>query len=319
MGVVCEDARTRSSYGELEVKKRTFVIAAIVVAVSACGGGSDGASPTSVADTTLQPESVASDVPEVSEVEAVVETEPAAAETTVAPATTEAATTTTTTTTTTTEPEPDNVDLVAFGDALFGADLDEIASSIELTAPGSAARLYTEWQTDFGRSVLGSGLPLDDAATTAKRGDGFISCKDECTTYADVTFEDGLVSSFSVEGLAIEGRLGGASEPVSDGPISSAKVLSSYRTVIPEAIGVNVEIVALESVDLNLFGADYVAPNGLQVSQVEYYGPDQLRGSATGYVTIFFTDVDLGGTLYIGGNNDDFSNVFELAIPVPEL
>lgn|GEM_PF-2591609 len=96
-------------------------------------------------------------------------------------------------------------------------------------------------------------------------------------------------------------------------------MLGRYRTLSANAIGVNLQISTGNPVELGLFRADYVAPNGVQVRATESYGADSLRGGASTFVMILFTDVEPGGTLYIEVSDSDFSGLPELAIPVPTV
>lgn len=73
------------------------------------------------------------------------------------------------------------------------------------------------------------------------------------------------MTTFTIDGMDITPRLGGAGPTATVGPVS-AGVLVSYRTVSGDVLGVVVQVTSSVNIDTNGgFGASYVDPAGRQV------------------------------------------------------
>lgn len=280
----------------------TVSIAALI-ALAACGGGNDKV--TVADDTTAQVPSTEPDVTEA----------PADTEPTPTTVTSPTAGTPTTTTEVSNEADPE-----AFLSDLFLRTPDSGVSALAAATPGSPAEQYAFWQTTLTDINTDAGYPSEPAAVTADDSTVTVChSSNDCSTYTDFTGADGTITTFLVDGKEIEPRLGGRSEPTTIGPVS-VTVLSSYRTVSGDDLGVLIEVTATSAVEVHMHTAAYVGVDGRQVSA----GPSgvgvlDIASGATVRTAATFPRSDPGGRLILQTFDGDTYDSYDFDVVVPTL
>lgn len=207
------------------------------------------------------------------------------------------------------------MDPVEFLGDLFSYELPRMNEAAAATAPGSPADTYVRFQIQSVEISLDAGelgyAPNDaDAA-----GESVEVCdreSDTCTTYADFTSREGLLSDFTVNGNAIQPRLVGAQPAISDQGVNVV-VLGGYRSVSSDTLFIQLSVSVAEGVELFMYSTSYVDPAGRQVESNSVTGPTELVPGATGRYELAFPRSDAGGVLRLTGID------VELRIPVPPL
>lgn len=184
--------------------------------------------------------------------------------------------------------------------------------------PGSAAAIYAEHQV-ASRDLLGLVVPR----TLAPAGQGFEVCdlSDACSTYGAVVVDPatGQVTSFSIDGVALAGRIvGGGLVADSDGVV--ARVKSAYRTVDGD-LTVLLEIDNTSDVTVEMFGFAAVLEPGVGSESVETtgaWGTGTIEPGVTADLLLRFADADIGGQLRLSGLRSDGLDIsLDVRVPTP--
>ena len=189
---------------------------------------------------------------------------------------------------------------------------------VSAALPGSAAAIYAEHQV-ASRALLGLVVPR----TLVADGQGFEVCdpSDVCSTYAAVVTDPatGQVSSFSIDGVALTGRIvGGGLVADRDGVV--ARVKSAYRTVDGD-LTVLLEIDNTGGVAVELFGFAAVLEPGAGSDSVETtgaWGTGTIEPGVTADLLLLFPGADIGGQLRLSGlRSDGIDMALDLRVPTP--
>jgi hypothetical protein len=206
------------------------------------------------------------------------------------------------------------VDATEYFTALASNDEDTMEGAQDLAAPKSLAAAYALHLTTTAAAELDGGSVREPDVLNVN-GNDYEDCpvtEDKCTTWSDVKFSGGKVSSFTVNGVDISKRISvGSGDWVRAGNLGQVRFISSYQSVASKALFVTFEFKSgNEKVTLNLGGATYRDPSGRQADATGYAGPDDLDAdsSARGFST--FQGAKPGGTVTLNLYDDDFNDHF---------
>lgn len=184
--------------------------------------------------------------------------------------------------------------------------------------PASDAALYFEYQT-IARGLLG----VTGTRSVVEYADGVQLCEaaDECATFSDVVTDpgSGRVSDFSIDGVALAGRI------VGDGALADrdgmvAHVVSAYVANSSDVFVV-IGIDNTTDVALEVFAfAAVLEPTaaGLGVEATGAWGGERIEAGATARQLVRFPSADLGGRVRLSGLRSDGLDVtFDLSVPTP--
>ncbi|MEM8621304.1 MAG: hypothetical protein AAGF73_16425 [Actinomycetota bacterium] len=284
-----------------------------LIAVGAVALGSAGCSSDDSSSAPIQ-----TSTPDTTSQGAATTTEPP-----ISVATTLVAPTSTTSTSTTSSAVPSG-DPLAYVEAITNDTYDELDAMLAEVAPDGPAAWYGLHQLAVRTALSDAGLDsLIGEQTVDQRGDAVTHCMsgdatidDECLEFTDFIVDDGLLYTFSVDGVQIDDRLGVGGDPDSAAGVE-ASVVTSYRSIESDLLLVVVEVTAATPANLSLSGSTYVDPDGRQMSATQSVGPSDLQQGATALAIVGFAQADPGGTLVIEVSSDDFSNRGELTLNVP--
>jgi hypothetical protein len=229
-------------------------------------------------------------------------------------------TTTAPTTTTTTEPEP-SAAVRAYFEVFATNKPAEMETMLERSEPGSPAHTYAKFQHGFAVALRDQGQTESPQTMTVhvetiEMCDAFGE-EPECNTFGGfVVASDGRLRDFNTNGNPIASRLvDGRDRSTSAGGIRLT-LIAAYRSLTSDALLVAMTASGgAEPVDLHIFSAEYLAPDGRQVSVVEAAGPTSLRPNANATVVLGFPAADVGGTAFLPGSTED-SDRFEAEIEI---
>ncbi len=192
------------------------------------------------------------------------------------------------------------------------------ASGVDAALPGSDAAVFMAHQTAT-RDLLG----LPPSRTLAVVGTGFDVCEADqtCVTYSAILSDpaSGRVTTFSVDGAPLTGRIVGSGSP-SDRDGITARVTSAYRAVSGDVF-VLVEVDNNTDVSVEPFGfAAVFQPHGTGggAEATGAWGAGVITAGGTGNLLMRFPSTELGGRVRFTGVRSDGLDVdFELAVPLP--
>lgn len=289
--------------------KRVVVAAAAGLLVASCGSDPDV---TLAEDEPREVETVTVPADEFSDTDAEAEEEPDEPDEPSEP-----------------EPEPteEEPDAVATVDGYF----DALAASggpseamLEFAEPGSAAEAYARFQMTLSGADRASGFGAQQW-TKRSAGSDLEMCIDaNCSTYSGFVADSasGLLEDFVVGDQLISTAIVGEQEPVTFGDGGMVQVVAAYEPASFEGVAVAIQIAApaAEGTSVNIFTAEYVGADGVQSTVGNASGPVDLRAGANSPVSLFFEQIELGGTLYVDGwLGQDFRDggQWEASLPLP--
>ncbi len=206
-------------------------------------------------------------------------------------------------------------------EAFATADPEKMSAMVDFAEPGSIAHLYAIHQTATTRAFRDAGGPmLPDRITF--RGDEVEKCSVEsetCGIGANFTTDpdSGLLTGFTVDGQSLEGRLLGGSGQATSGADAQFTLVSAYKSIQANSLYVVVDVEnGPNPLDISPWSAEYVTPDGRQVTASDGVGPAELRPGAKATYLVIFDGADLGGTLYMGGYSERGQSEFEVELPL---
>jgi hypothetical protein len=192
------------------------------------------------------------------------------------------------------------------------------AAVVDVAVPGSAAAIYCQHQA-MVRDLLG--LPAERALSAGVRSFELCDPDRVCTGYGAVVSDpvSGQVTSFSIEGVPLAGRIvGGGLVADRDGIIG--RVGSAYRSndldvlvlvEVDNTTDVAVEVFAFAAVLESASGGDSVETTGA-------WGSMLLDPGATSDLLLLFPAAELGGEVRLSGLRDDGLDIeLEIRLPNP--
>lgn len=204
-------------------------------------------------------------------------------------------------------------------DAFAAGDPETMSAMHEFAEPGSVADVYATHQIAVTKAFRDAGAPFLGQRVTY-RGDEAEVCSIEgetCGIWADFTTdpESGLLTGFTIDGQPLDGRLLGGSGESTSATGATFTLVSAYKSVQGDSLFVVVEVEnGPEPVTIYPSSAEYVTPDGRQVTAVDGVGPTELRPSAKATYVPVFDGADLGGTVYIVGYAEQDQSEFEVEL-----
>jgi hypothetical protein len=169
-----------------------------------------------------------------------------------------------------------------------------------MTAPGSLAHLYSQHHTTFRQALEDSGTarPREDTVDATDGGVRICTSQVLCRTYTDPVQQDGLLTSFTVDGMPLAGHV------VQPGARTGAEgvtveLVSGYETS-RRALFVCVQATNASAVPVSVNGviATYPGPDGQPAMAAEAPGPlDPVAPGASAVVCPVFQAGQPGGRL----------------------
>ncbi|QIG42294.1 hypothetical protein G5V58_05500 [Nocardioides anomalus] len=106
---------------------------------------------------------------------------------------------------------PTQNELTAYFGAVASYDTDALAAAAEVARDGSPAQAYLGYLGDYAASADAAGQPVAGSEVKAVDG-GFTACggtgkPDECVTWSDLEGEDGALTDFTVNDVALDDSL----------------------------------------------------------------------------------------------------------------
>jgi hypothetical protein len=204
--------------------------------------------------------------------------------------------------------------------------LSQRATVVGGAAPAGDAELFAQHQASV-RDLLAA--PTSTVtAMSVPTGIDLCDVDGVCVSYADIaTDADGLVTTFSVDGQPLAGRVVGAGAPVEHDGVS-VRVTSAYQTTNGD-LHVVVEVTSRADVDIELFGFAAVLESAAvdavdvveAVEAVEasgVWGTTSVAAFASGRQLIAFAHSAPSGRLLLSGLRSDGVDVaFDVDLPDP--
>lgn len=237
------------------------------------------------------------------------------------------------TTATTNEPEPETTTTTEVDDAQAAAkdyfdafatyDPSQMQRMLELSAPGSLAHNYARFQIALTMASEQEGQLLEPEQVQVENG-AITLCPEsvgelECFTFSDfIADEDSqLLVDFSAGGQPLAGRLVGGNGTKVEAGGAQFEMVAGYRSTTTDQFSVALSIQnGPNDINLNLYTAEYIGPDGVQQSATTATGPIQLRPNTVSTALISFQAAAPGGRLFLGGSSADFTQTYEAEIPV---
>jgi hypothetical protein len=182
-------------------------------------------------------------------------------------------------------------------------------------APAEDAELFALHQASVRELLAEPASTL--TAASVPTGIDLCDVDGACVSYADIaTDADGLVTTFSVDGQPLAGRVVGAGAPIEHDGVS-IRVASAYQTTNGDLLVV-VEVTSRADVDFELFGfaavLESAAVGAVEASGV--WGTTSVAALASGRQLIAFPHSAPSGRLLLSGLRSDGVDVaFEVDLP----
>lgn len=182
----------------------------------------------------------------------------------------------------------------------------------KLAAPKSVAAAYALHLSTTTAASLDGG-DSEDADELKVDGGNYESCPSDgskCTTWSNVTFSGGKVTSFKVNGIDIDKRISvGSGDQVKVGGLVQVRFISAYQSVAGKALYVTFEFKSGgESVTLNLGSAKYRDPSGRQATATSYGGPSDLIRDSSAHGYAVFKGAKPGGVVTLDFYDSDYDD-----------
>lgn len=208
-------------------------------------------------------------------------------------------------------------------EAFASGNATKMAAMLDLSEPGSAAHTYGQHQRALAEAIRAGG-GLEEAQTVTVAGDSIEVCftgvDPSCGTFSDFqALPTGKLTSFTVDGTAIESRLLPAAERPAIGVADvSLRVISAYRTIQSDSLIVTLDVSNQSSrqVTVATYDADYVTPDGRQAKVAEAVGLTDVQAGASTFMAVVVPAADHGGTLSVDVFTSDFDTLGTVKIPV---
>lgn len=169
-----------------------------------------------------------------------------------------------------------------------------------VSSPNSPADLYATYQIERTRS-----FPQEEPDRIETRPDGTIEAcaqlpdgTESCAVYSDFEYESGLISSFAIDDLSIDGRL------VEPGAFGTREgILATLVTACRSGQGsvwVYADVANGLDIEITVAGdvSEYVEPDGARTGPFNGTGRGPtILPRETGRVVLRFEDSELGGSL----------------------
>ena len=211
------------------------------------------------------------------------------------------------------EPEPAAHEAaLAYFEAFATYRSSTMAEMLERSEEGAAAFVYAQVQTAYAAALEQQGFP-SDAQVFSVTDTGVRLCDpaggpDACTDFEELTVSSGRLISFTVDGFEVDDRLALGGVTANQNGVT-AELLGAYHSVQSDVLIVAIDLTneGDDQTVLNGFSAEYLSPEGRQVTASEAVGPDDLRPGASSYMVLAFSSQGVGGTVFLGGYPSDFS------------
>src|SRR5699024_8763059 len=191
-------------------------------------------------------------------------------------------------------------------DAYASADPAEMRAAAEHAAKGSDAQKYLTHQANHSEASEATGY--DRYVQKAEYRDGTVEvCHEgeDCGVFADLSFDDGKLSSFTVDGKNISDRvILGNGSVVKSHDAAGFEVLSSYQAVDGTLIAV-VRFYAYERPISFSYTSTYRKPSRQQVESAESEVPSRVAAESNQDGILVFPNAENGGDLHLKFATDD--------------
>lgn len=205
-------------------------------------------------------------------------------------------------------------------DAYASADPDSMRSAAENAANGSVAQKYITHQSNIAEAYDASGY--DRYVQDAKYSDESVSIcgeDDDCGEFADLSYENSKLSSFTVDGNDISDRISlGDGSIVKSKEVAGFEVLSSYQAVE----GSLMAVVRFHAYDRPInfsYTATYRKPSGQQIEDVDSYLPSRVAADSNQLAIVIFPNSNNGGNLHLKFATDDDEEGGELIVETVDV
>lgn len=221
-------------------------------------------------------------------------------------------------------PPPSDEAVMAY---LTSAGSVDATPAFAVSAPGSAAWRYADhFSITYSTRIAAGLVPWVDEIRLMRDG-AAEACRDfrdgtepSCAVFDEfVTTPDGLISSFSINGDTIDGRLGDPSEEVLVGPLTAA-TRSSYFSIGSGGLVVNVRVTAKQDVELDSgVAAVYITPDGREIPGDDVMDPTTLAEGSSTTRMLFFPGAPVGGHIVWNFGASECCEEYQANVPVPGL
>jgi len=206
---------------------------------------------------------------------------------------------------------PSAGDATDYFTAIASNDEETTGQAQKLAAPKSVAAAYALHLSTTAAADLDGGYSEDADELNVDGGD-YESCPSEgkCTTWSDVAFSGGKVSSFTVNGVDINKRISvGSGDRVKVGGLVQVRFISAYQSVASKALYVTFEFKSGgESVTTNLDSAKYRDPSGRQATATSSGGPNDLDRDSSAHGYAVFKGAKPGGVVTLDIYDSDYDD-----------
>lgn len=196
-------------------------------------------------------------------------------------------------------PDEDST-LEEYFDAYASADPEAMRSAAKNAAGGSLAQKYITHQSNIVEANDASGY--DRYVQDAEYNDDSVSIcgEDEgCGEFADLTYENGKLLSFSIDGNDISDRISlGEGSIVKSKEVAGFEVLSSYQAVEGSLMAV-VRFHAYDRPISFSYTATYRKPSGQQIEEVNSELPSRVAADSNQVAIVIFPNSENGGNLHL--------------------
>lgn len=208
--------------------------------------------------------------------------------------------------------------LKEYFDAYASSDPEAMRSASENVAEGSVAQKYITHQANIVEANDASGYERyvqeadfnDDSVAVCYEGD-------DCGEFADLTFDEGNLSSFTIDGNYIENRvIIGDGSVVESQDVAGFEVVSAYQAIE----GTLMAVVRFHAYDRPMdygYVATYRQPSGQQVDDVESDIPSRVAEDSNQLGIVNFPRSKNGGDMFLKYSTEDERELIVETVKVP--
>lgn len=208
--------------------------------------------------------------------------------------------------------------LKEYFDAYASSDPEAMRSASENVAEGSVAQKYITHQANVVEANDASGYERyvqeaefnDDSVAICYEGD-------DCGEFAALTFDEGKLSSFTIDGNDIEDRV-----TVGDGSIVESQEVAGFEVVSAyQAIeGTLMAVVRFHAYDRPMdysYVATYRQPSGQQVDDVDSDIPSRVAEDSNQLGIVYFPRSENGGDMFLKYSTEDERELIFETVKIP--
>ncbi|GAB3740490.1 hypothetical protein [Nocardiopsis nanhaiensis] len=181
-------------------------------------------------------------------------------------------------------------------EALATNSSEGLEDGFDYAQAGSPAHDYLRYQADIALVYEEAG-DFEDPWDVELVGDELEMCHPEdCATYGNFEYQDGLLADFEIEGRAVSDNLyPGFSEVTEDG--ATVTMGASYTSASADVLVVTFGVEADDDTAFELDNADYVAPDGSRTlgAADTWMGKAEYEPGESGLLLYHFAESEPGG------------------------